>query len=432
MPRIGVGIGLGQFGVGGSALDADALAYINALSADGYPLEAPEQTYINTLVTDFKSAGIWSKMKAIYPYCTSQRNLIGYTNNWTNAIWQGSSVTTGQTDPFGGTNAVLCSVEKWQSFSYTTLTQYTVSIYAKANTATSFTLGSDSVTNYYSTFNLSTQTVTNSTGYVGTITSIGNGWYRCQVTWTKDSGGAVTQPFYDVKPISGSMYYYGPQLELGSTATTYQPVATTASTIFASQFKYNLKDPRNLDAAFRQVFNGGWTYSKQGAKGNGVNNFANTFFKNSDFANYNSTSIFYYGIVGTIASSWDFGNINQVPNARMTIPPSEVNIYFQFNSANINSFNSSPRNGFFGMNRISSSQVNVFANNVKLGTVNETIIANTNTNNFAIACQFANGANNNSDRQFTFFSFADGLSDTEASAMYTSVQSYQTSMNRQV
>ena len=47
-----------------TAFDADALAYINALSADGYPLEAPEQTYINTLVTDFKSAGIWSDRKS--------------------------------------------------------------------------------------------------------------------------------------------------------------------------------------------------------------------------------------------------------------------------------------------------------------------------------------------------------------------------------
>ena len=67
-----------------------------------------------------------------------------------------------------------------------------------------------------------------------------------------------------------------PQLEIGSTATTYQPVATTASTIFASQFKYNLKDPRNLDAAFRQVFNGGWTYSKQGATPNGTNGYSDT------------------------------------------------------------------------------------------------------------------------------------------------------------
>ena len=93
MPRIGIGIGLDQFSGGGSAFDADALAYINALSADGYPLEAPEQTYINTLVTDFKSAGIWSKMKAIYPYCTSQRNLIGYSEDFGNAYWTQNSVT---------------------------------------------------------------------------------------------------------------------------------------------------------------------------------------------------------------------------------------------------------------------------------------------------------------------------------------------------
>ena len=431
MPRIGVGIGLGQFGVGGSALDADALAYINALSADGYPLEAPEQTYINTLVTDFKSAGIWSKMKAIYPYCTSQRNLIGYTNNWTNAIWQGSSVTTGQTDPFGGTNAVLCSVEKWQSFSYTTLTQYTVSIYAKANTATSFTLGSDSVTNYYSTFNLSTQTVTNSTGYVGTITSIGNGWYRCQVTWTKDSGGAVTQPFYDVKPISGSMYYYGPQLELGSTATTYQPVATTASTIFASQFKYNLKDPRNLDAAFRQVFNGGWTYSKQGATPNGTNGYADTKLNSLTTLSQNSTHIGLYSRTNSSAGFYDMGN--------RTGPVNLLDLAIRYGGSTYGGvfsteslFVDANSLGHYISNRISSTTQKVFKN----GNVGVTGTASSNTppnlNVYIGSYNFDGTATSFSSRQYAFASMGDGLTDSEASAMYTAVQQFNTSLNRQV
>ena len=46
----------------------------------------------------------------------------------------------------------------------------------------------------------------------------------------------------------------------------------------ASQHKWNLKDPRDLDAAFRLVFNGGWTHSVNGALPNGTNAFANTYF----------------------------------------------------------------------------------------------------------------------------------------------------------
>ena len=44
----------------------------------------------------------------------------------------------------------------------------------------------------------------------------------------------------------------------------------------ATTHKYNLKDPRDLDAAFRLVFNGGWTHSSTGATPNGTNGYADT------------------------------------------------------------------------------------------------------------------------------------------------------------
>ena len=44
----------------------------------------------------------------------------------------------------------------------------------------------------------------------------------------------------------------------------------------ASAHKFNLKDPRDLDAAFRLVFSGGWTHSVNGALPNGTNAFADT------------------------------------------------------------------------------------------------------------------------------------------------------------
>ena len=40
--------------------------------------------------------------------------------------------------------------------------------------------------------------------------------------------------------------------------------------------KYNLKNPVDTDAAFRLVFNGGWTHSSNGILGNGTNSYANT------------------------------------------------------------------------------------------------------------------------------------------------------------
>ena len=45
----------------------------------------------------------------------------------------------------------------------------------------------------------------------------------------------------------------------------------------ASAHKFNLKDPRDLDAAFRLVFSGGMTHSSTGVLFNGVNGYGNTF-----------------------------------------------------------------------------------------------------------------------------------------------------------
>lgn len=46
----------------------------------------------------------------------------------------------------------------------------------------------------------------------------------------------------------------------------------------ATAHKWNLKDPRDVDAAFRLTFSGGWTHSSTGADPNGTNAYANTFF----------------------------------------------------------------------------------------------------------------------------------------------------------
>jgi hypothetical protein len=45
----------------------------------------------------------------------------------------------------------------------------------------------------------------------------------------------------------------------------------------ASQQKWNLKDPRDLDAAYRLEFNGTWTHSSSGMTPNGTTGYANTF-----------------------------------------------------------------------------------------------------------------------------------------------------------
>lgn len=112
-----------------------------------------------------------------------------------------------------------------------TANTYTQTVYAKAGGYNFIILGSNQFANMFAWFNLAT-------GQVGTkqsaiesssITSVGNGWYRCSITSTY--GGNTTYRTYSVANADNSfsflgdgtsgVYLWGAQNEFGSTATTY-------------------------------------------------------------------------------------------------------------------------------------------------------------------------------------------------------------------
>jgi len=114
---------------------------------------------------------------------------------------------------------------------------YTSSIYAKANGYRYLFINNGSGIAASSVFDLQAGTVSTTTG-TATITSAGNGWYRCAVTGVAPSTGAPA--FYwqinntyatGDQSFAGdgtsSIYLWGAQLEIGSSATTYA-VTTTA------------------------------------------------------------------------------------------------------------------------------------------------------------------------------------------------------------
>lgn len=116
----------------------------------------------------------------------------------------------------------------------------TISIYAKANTATFFSVSYNTAGSTYANFNLSAGTVASSAGCTATITSVGSGWYRCilsniiaagvyVVVHPKDSDPAA-HPWNNGTTTSGnSVYLWGAQLEQRSSVTAY--TATTTAPI---------------------------------------------------------------------------------------------------------------------------------------------------------------------------------------------------------
>lgn len=95
----------------------------------------------------------------------------------------------------------------------------------------------------------------------------------------------------------------------------------------ATSHKFNLKDPRDLDAAYRLTFNGGITHSSTGALPNGTNGYANTYLA-SGLINYPTStyiSLGYYSRTGGYHTTGgnvigSFGNpLGQATSARMLI-----------------------------------------------------------------------------------------------------------------
>lgn len=127
----------------------------------------------------------------------------------------------------------------------TTAAVHTLSFFAKAGGySVAQVLNSNSGTDFIN-FNLSTGLIGSSTSYTGTITSIGNGWYRCTATFTATAGlggwariGIVSASTsaraaaFAGNGYSG-IYIWGAQLELGSFAATYIPTVAAQVTSVA-------------------------------------------------------------------------------------------------------------------------------------------------------------------------------------------------------
>ena len=186
------------------------------------------------------------------------QNLQLYSQTFTNATtWQPQNGTT----PTGNTTTAPDSTSTASTFaeSVTSAQQailetttsiisgvtYTYSIYAKANTATVIQLLGRSTPfgfNVWANYNLSNGTLgsVGSSNISTTITSVGNGWYRCTLTGTAIASSAgsfgisltgnnTTATRYFLYTGTGqTVYLWGAQCEIGTITNAYVPTTTTA------------------------------------------------------------------------------------------------------------------------------------------------------------------------------------------------------------
>jgi len=205
----------------------------------------------------------------------------------------------------------------------------------------------------------------------------------------------------------------------------------------ADTHKYNLKDPRDLDAAFRLVYSGSVTHNSNGITGAG--GYADTKLSPSTSLTNNNTHFSLYSRTSAQNAGIDFGAQKTVGGVltRLTVVLtfSDNNLYADFYNVTTNRISASNANGngFYIITRTSSTSGKVFKNGSQLGST-DTDATSTNVTNIdnTLWILDVNDANSSSSRNIAFTSIGDGLDDTESSNLSTAIAAFQTSLGRNV
>lgn len=119
----------------------------------------------------------------------------------------------------------------------------------------------------------------------------------------------------------------------------------------ASSHKYNLKDPRDLDGAFRAVFSGGVTHNSAGVTGNAINGWYDTKFGTSILNLAAGAGIFLFS-GNEIDTGVDLSNFAGAPNNAIQMSIRAGNTFYsRCNSIPSDTTVNTTSTGFYGVNR---------------------------------------------------------------------------------
>jgi hypothetical protein len=183
-------------------------------------------------------------------------------------------------------------------------------------------------------------------------------------------------------------------------------------------------------SSFTGTFTSGWTFASTGVTPNGTSAYMNTNYAQvSEDTDNNHISI--YSRTNFDGSVADMGVASGTKETNILSRLSNQ-FYFRMQGSNATTVSSPNSLGFFMANRILSTQVKGIKNST-INTISNTsngII--TSLNIYLCALNFNGAAAAFSPRQLAFSSIGQGLTDTQSSNLYTSVQTFQTTLSRNV
>tara|TARA_R110000868_G_scaffold105570_1_gene289940 strand:+ start:24 stop:794 length:771 start_codon:yes stop_codon:yes gene_type:complete len=193
----------------------------------------------------------------------------------------------------------------------------------------------------------------------------------------------------------------------------------------ATTHKYNLKNPLDTNGAFRLVFGGGITHDANGITGNNVNSTSDTFLSDANDLDINDKHI----------SMYQRNVLSSPSNVSMGVN-STCRFYLNFSANNYSTLGmnqsafpvQSPQQGTFIMSKIVSGEFKYYQNS--LTAVTKTGVNNSSTNTYRILS--GESGSGTSFANIAFSSIGLGLSATEVTDLRTSIETFQTTLSRNV
>lgn len=200
----------------------------------------------------------------------------------------------------------------------------------------------------------------------------------------------------------------------------------------ATSHKWNLKDPRDLDIAYRLQFFGGMAHNSDGIQGNAINSYADTFLGHNLTRTTGGVSTY---LLDNIAQNSAAIRVDSGASVITQILPrwSDGTSYFRAYTTSSISIPNSDSKGFYAVSRISNNQVIVNFKGSNNTYVNTLAAINTDRSYYIMAGHSTlNTAEAIGSRKIAFTTIHNDMDGTDLLNLYAAVQTFQTALGRQV
>jgi hypothetical protein len=185
-------------------------------------------------------------------------------------------------------------------------------------------------------------------------------------------------------------------------------------------------------SSFTGSFTSGWTFASTGITPNGTSAYLNTNYNQTIVGDsLNSGHLSFYSRTNVNLTQVEIG-VEQPLNNYNLLELRTAGITYGAINSNVESYIDANSLGFYVANRQASNDLDLWKNGTKI--VNTTRASNLlpNINIYIGAMSTFTGPLFFSTKQCAFSSIGTGLTDTQATNFYTAIQTFQTTLSRQV